>query len=40
MDFEQIFNIHEGTSNVQYEPHQADHMLSTLSAMVGTGLNK
>ena len=31
LDFEQIFNIHEGTSNVQYEPYQAEHLLSTLS---------
>ena len=38
LDFEQIFNIHEGTSNIEYNPYQSENLLSTLSAAIGPEL--
>ena len=40
LDFEQIFNIHEGTSSVEYQPYPAESLLSTLSNLVGSEMSK
>ena len=38
LDFEQVFNINEGTSSVQYDPYKSDQLIQSLKSILQPAL--
>ena len=39
-DFEQIFNIHEGSANIKYSPNQTEDLVNTITDIISPDLGK